>query len=176
MQAATQAAARGKLPILLKVEGEKPSVHVTMEWLREVGRIMADVDGMDEGMDAMLLDPMGTQPADFVVQDPDGSLVRLVVSAMKQVHKVMGKLERRRLGTLLWNVLQAAIKKPGLQQAKEQIAFEEFTVIKGPAQLEGANHRGNPSHALRTKRRMRNFGQTRTCWTDSAVCGNIYSQ
>ena len=38
---------------------------------------------------------------------------------------------------MLWNVLQAAVKKPGLQQAKEQIAFEEFKVIKGPAQLEG---------------------------------------
>ena len=34
-----------------------------------------------------------------------------------------------------------------------------------------ANRHGNPSHTLRTKRRMRNFGQTKTCWTDSAVCG-----
>ena len=82
-----------------------------MQWLGKVKKTFADVEGVQEGIEAMLLDPLGTVAADLVVTDPGEHVCRIVKADMDSVWEGMGGGESRRVGTLLLNTLEAAINK-----------------------------------------------------------------
>ena len=139
IQAAAKHASRAQVPVLErgKEDYQLPSVRTTVGWIKQVKRIFADVAGLQEGVEAMLLDPMGTVAADVVVQDPGEHVCRLVQASMDSVWEDMGGGERRHVGALLLNTLQKAIKKKIKVQARESTctALEDFEVVTGPSQL-----------------------------------------
>ena len=135
MQAAAKHATRAQVPALQRSEDDYqlPSVRITIGWIKKVKKIFADVAGLQEGVEAMLLDPLGIVAAYLVVQDPGEHVCRLVQAATDSVWEDMGGGERRNVGTLLLNTLQQAIKKKIKVQARESTALEDFEVVSGPS-------------------------------------------
>ena len=72
IQAAAQHAGREKLPALSRSEDDYmlPSVRVTVQWLGKVKKLFADVEGLQEAIEKVLLDPLGTVAADLIIADP----------------------------------------------------------------------------------------------------------
>ena len=60
IQAAAKHASRAQVPVLErgKEDYQLPSVRTTVGWIKQVKRIFADAAGLQEGVEAMLLDPM----------------------------------------------------------------------------------------------------------------------